>query len=67
LVLVDEIPSFEKTEYLNILILDISGRAVETLHATSLQNGTATINVSHLPGGIYFLKIGDKTVRFVKE
>ncbi|MDR1757459.1 MAG: T9SS type A sorting domain-containing protein, partial [Bacteroidales bacterium] len=48
-------------------IFDISGRAVETWHATSLQNGTATINVSRLPSGVYFLRIGDKTARFVKE
>ncbi|MDR1738435.1 MAG: T9SS type A sorting domain-containing protein [Candidatus Symbiothrix sp.] len=27
----------------------------------------ATINVSHLPSGVYFVKIGDKRGKFVKE
>jgi hypothetical protein len=31
------------------------------------QDGTITIDVSHLANGMYFLKIGNKTVRFVKE
>ncbi|MDR1758512.1 MAG: DUF1566 domain-containing protein [Bacteroidales bacterium] len=65
-----DIPSFEKTKYLNTQIIDISGRAVETGHATSLQNGEGQgvrINVSRLPCGVYFLRIGDKTARFVKK
>jgi len=54
-------------------IVDTQGRivAVETLHATSLRNGTATINVSNLPQGVYFIKIetekGIVTEKFVKE
>ncbi|MDR1758699.1 MAG: T9SS type A sorting domain-containing protein [Bacteroidales bacterium] len=51
----------------DVQIFDISGRTVETWHATSLQNGTAIVNVSHLPSGVYFLKIGYKTAKFVKE
>jgi hypothetical protein len=50
----------------DVQIIDISGRTVETRHATSLHNGTATINVSHLSSGVYFLKIGDRVARFVK-
>ncbi|MDR0829066.1 MAG: leucine-rich repeat protein [Prevotellaceae bacterium] len=50
-----------------VQIYDISGRAVETRYATSLQNDTATINVSHLPAGVYFLRIGDRAAKFVKE
>ncbi|MDR1782930.1 MAG: T9SS type A sorting domain-containing protein [Dysgonamonadaceae bacterium] len=37
------------------------------MRATPTDNGTATINVSHLPSGVYFLKIGSKTAKFVKE
>jgi len=29
--------------------------------------GSITINISHLSNGLYFLKIGNKTVKFVKE
>jgi hypothetical protein len=33
----------------------------------SLPSYETAINVSHLPAGIYFLKVGDKTMKFVKE
>ncbi len=35
--------------------------SVETLHATSLR-----INISDLPKGMYFVKVGGETVKFVK-
>ncbi|MDR1737810.1 MAG: T9SS type A sorting domain-containing protein, partial [Candidatus Symbiothrix sp.] len=60
-------PSFENLESLNAQIYDISGRTVGALRATPTDNGTAAINVSNLSSGVYFLKIGDKRVRFVKE
>jgi hypothetical protein len=60
-----DFPSFEKMEYLTIT--DLSGRTVETLRAPSLQNGTATINVSNLSKGIYILKVGDYRTKFVRE
>ena len=41
----------------NIEMCDLSGRAVETLRATSLQNSVQTINVSALSQGVYLLKI----------
>jgi hypothetical protein len=47
-----------------VQIFDVSGRVVETLRATSLRE---TINVSHLPAGVYFVKIGNQTARFVKK
>ena len=52
-----------------IKIYDISGRTVGSLRATPLQNhaGTISINVSNLPSGVYVLKIGDYSGRFVKE
>jgi hypothetical protein len=54
-----------------VIILDVMGRcvaAVETGRAPSLQSTPeTTINVSHLPPGMYFIKIGNKTAKFVKQ
>ncbi|MBR4912890.1 MAG: T9SS type A sorting domain-containing protein [Bacteroidales bacterium] len=33
--------------------------AVETRHGTSLQGGTATINVRDVPAGVYVLRVTD--------
>jgi len=55
----------------NVEILDLSGRAVETRLIASLHKDNATINVSSLPQGIYFVKIttdkGMVTRKFIKE
>ena len=56
----------------NVQIFDVMGRCVatvETGRAPSLQSTSSetTINVSHLPSGIYFLKIGEMVAKFVKE
>jgi uncharacterized repeat protein (TIGR02543 family) len=41
---------------------------VETLRATSLQSsGSATLDISHLPAGMYIIKVGDKAAKVVKE
>jgi hypothetical protein len=58
---------FENLTGLNAQIYDISGRV---LSPTPLQIGEeqgVRINVSHLPSGVYFLKIGDKQGKFVKK
>jgi hypothetical protein len=56
------------TELGNVQILDLAGRVVETRRATALRNDDAqTIYFSALPQGIYFLKAGMQTVKFVKE
>jgi hypothetical protein len=41
----------------NVAIYDLVGRTVGALRATPLQ--TATINVSHLPAGVYIVKTAD--------
>ena len=47
-----------------IEIYDVVGRVVvETLRATSLP----VIDISHLENGLYFLKIGDKTIKIIKN
>ena len=52
-------------------IFNIMGQrvmSVETGRAPSLQStSTTTINVSHLTPGVYFLRIGEKSAKFVKE
>jgi hypothetical protein len=50
-----------------IVITDLSGRTVETLRVTSLQNSNLSINVSHLPKGVYFVKIGNAAGKFIKK
>ena len=43
----------------NVALYDLQGRMVETLRATSLQGGTATINVRNIPAGVYVLRVTD--------
>ena len=43
----------------NVALYDLQGRAVETLRATSLQNGTAALDVKSLPAGVYVLRVKD--------
>ena len=43
-------------------VLGIEVMSVETRHAVSLQR----IDISHLPAGVYFIRIGDKVEKFVK-
>jgi hypothetical protein len=57
-----EIQTSEVSEIKIINTLGESVMTVETRHAVSLQR----IDVSHLPPGVYFLRIGDQTRKFVK-
>jgi len=55
-----------------IEIFDINGRLVfsqpvETLHATSLHNGTIVIDISHLPSGTYIVTFGQTSTRIIKR
>jgi hypothetical protein len=34
-------------------------RVVETRHGTSLQGGTATVNLRNVPAGVYLLRVRD--------
>ena len=49
-----------------VQIYDIMGRFVNNCQL-SIVNSQLIINVSHLPTGIYFLRIGEKAAKFVKE
>ena len=46
-------------ENANITLYDLQGRTVETLRTTSLQTGTATLNVKSLPAGVYLLRVNN--------
>lgn len=51
-----------KLSYELIQILDTRGKAVQIIPA----NGRSQIGVSHLPNGIYFLRNGERTFKFLK-
>ena len=48
----------------NYSIFNVSG---QVLMQGALSGETTTVNVKSLPSGIYFIKAGDKTSKFVKE
>ncbi|MDR1762127.1 MAG: T9SS type A sorting domain-containing protein [Bacteroidales bacterium] len=50
----------------SVAIYDNAGRLVER-HATSLQSGGATINISHLPQGVYQLHINGEVLKVIKQ
>jgi hypothetical protein len=50
----------------DIQIYDIMGRHI-LIGQSKIGQSKITLNVSHLPVGVYFLRIGNKTARFVKE
>ena len=43
----------------NVALYDLQGRVVETVRATSLQGGTATLNMHNIPAGVYVLHVTD--------
>jgi hypothetical protein len=47
-----------KVEIYNIFGIEVS--------KSSLTDGNNRINISHLPAGVYYIRIGDKTEKFVK-
>ena len=54
----------------SIQIYDITGRIVQTQFIASQRNANEkniTIDISHLQQGMYYLKIGNETVKIIKE
>ena len=47
-------------------IYDVMGRSVNNCQL-SIVNSQLKIDVSILPAGIYFIRIGNKTAKFVKQ
>ena len=50
-----------------IQIIDVVGKCVWATHALPIQDGNITIDISHLANGLYFLKIGNKTIKIIKN
>ncbi|GHT77263.1 hypothetical protein AGMMS50262_17820 [Bacteroidia bacterium] len=48
-------------------IFDIAGHNVGAGRALPLRNGAQTINISHLPNGIYIVRVGNQSAKFVKK
>ena len=61
-----KIKNYELKEDEVIEIYDVVGRTLNN-YQLSIVNSQLIIDISHLANGIYFLKIGNNTVRFVKE
>ena len=49
----------------NVQIFDVLGLEVKSV-GTGLDLSTQRIDISHLPSGVYFIKIGDRFEKFVK-
>ncbi|MFA5512596.1 MAG: T9SS type A sorting domain-containing protein, partial [Candidatus Kapaibacterium sp.] len=56
---------FEPSEGYKVQILDVLGIEVMSV-GTGLDLSQQRIDVSHLPAGVYFIRIGDKVEKFVK-
>ncbi|MDR0873649.1 MAG: T9SS type A sorting domain-containing protein [Prevotellaceae bacterium] len=50
-----------------VAVYDIAGRNVGAKNFSPLRNGAQTIDISPLPSGVYIVKAGNKTGKFVKE
>jgi hypothetical protein len=61
-----DIPYSQNVEY-PVMIWDLSGRTVGTKNFSPLQNSVITIGISHLPKGVYIVKVGDYRGKFVKK
>jgi hypothetical protein len=48
-------------------IYNIAGHRVEAYGIRPMQNGSTTIDISHLSKGIYFVKIGNVSAKVVKQ
>jgi len=57
----------EQLKIKNIEIFDIVGCNVGVRHALPLQDGTITIDISHLSNGMYFLKVDGKVFKIIKN
>jgi hypothetical protein len=44
-------------EALSIKVYDILGNIVQNLHSTEMLSNNTTLDISHLPNGIYYLNI----------
>ena len=64
--LIQETMNNEQLTMNNVEILDIYGKKLSSNHLIP-SSSNHLINISHLPAGIYFLKVGNETVKIVKQ
>ncbi|GHT20678.1 hypothetical protein AGMMS4957_08270 [Bacteroidia bacterium] len=50
-----------------VKIYNLAGALVEATHVSPLQGNTTTIDIAHLPAGIYIVKVGNKSAKVVKK
>jgi hypothetical protein len=55
------------TRTLHIEVLDMNGKRVHVKHLAPNTSHPVTVNISHLPNGVYIVKIGNNSVRIVKQ
>ena len=48
-------------------IFDIYGRHISLSSCPLVHSSTITMDISHLPAGVYFLRVGGETVKVVKQ
>ncbi len=64
----ENIKVFFQQEFINyIQIIDLKGRIHLNKVYENNGNGPVNINVSHLPGGVYFVKVNNHTQKFFKQ
>lgn len=51
----------------NIEIYEISGKKIKSINIDSFTNNTHKINISNLSKGFYIVKIGSKSLKFIKK
>jgi hypothetical protein len=51
----------------DVEVFDMMGKSVYKQLSTFNSQLSTQINVSHLPAGVYFLRVGEQTVRFIKH
>jgi hypothetical protein len=60
-----------KVQNAKLSITDIVGNEIEVQHSKSKVQSDATLNfelsILHLKAGIYFVRCGNETIKFVKE
>jgi hypothetical protein len=49
------------------MIYDVMGRMQKAESRRQNAEGTVMMDVSYLPSGIYFLRVGTQTVKFIKQ
>jgi len=61
------ISSEQADEWTSIEIFDVYGRKLYSYPRSLVHSSTTSIDISHLPSGIYFVRVNNETVKVVKQ